>query len=61
MGCKWVYTIKYRINERLEKYKARLVAKEFTQTYSVDYLETFALVVKMNTVKILLSLATNYN
>ena len=22
-GCKWVYTIKYRINERLEKYKAR--------------------------------------
>ena len=41
-------------------YKARLVAKGYAQTYGVDYL-TFALVAKMNTIKILLSLATNYN
>ena len=41
-------------------YKAKLVAKGYAQTYGVDYL-TFALVAKMNTIKILLSLATNYN
>ena len=61
MGCKWVYIVKYRVDETLERYKTRLVAKGYTQTYDIDYLETFALVSKMNRVRILLSLATNYN
>ena len=61
MSCKWVYTVKYKANETLERYKTRLVAKGYTQTYGVDYLETFALIAKMNIVKILLSLATNYS
>ena len=61
VSCKWVYTVKYKANETLERYKTRLVAKGYTQTYGVDYLETFALIAKMNIVKILLSLATNYN
>ena len=36
VGCKWVYTIKYRANETLERYKVRLVAKGYTPTYDVD-------------------------
>ncbi|KAE8690449.1 hypothetical protein F3Y22_tig00110895pilonHSYRG00464 [Hibiscus syriacus] len=41
------------------RYKARLVAKGFTQTHRVNYLETFAPVVKLNTIRVLSSLPVN--
>ena len=61
IGCKQVFTVKCKANGNIERYKARLIAKGFTQTYGIDYQETFAPVAKINSIKILLSLAVNFN
>ena len=59
MWYKWVFTIKYKVDGSLERYKARLISKGYIQTYGVDYEENLAPVVKMNIVCVLLSLTTN--
>lgn len=61
VGCKWVFTVKCRADGSIERYKARLVAKEFTQTYEINYQETFAPIAKIKSVRVLLSLAVNSN
>lgn len=47
-GCKWVFTIKGKADGGKERNKAGLAAKRFTQTYEIDYQETFSLVAKIN-------------
>lgn len=42
LDSKWIYKFKFHFDGSIERHKARLVAQEFTQTYAVDYKETFA-------------------
>ncbi|KAK4397606.1 Retrovirus-related Pol polyprotein from transposon RE2 [Sesamum angolense] len=61
VACRWVFTLKFRADGTLDRYKARLVAKGFTQTYGVDYFETFSPVARLNSIRVLFSLAVNLN
>ncbi|CAN7087854.1 unnamed protein product [Brassica rapa subsp. narinosa] len=56
---RWIFTIKYKADGKVERKKSRLVARGFTQTYGEDYIETFAPVAKLHTIRIVLSLAVN--
>ena len=57
IGCRWVFTVKYLSDGQIERYKARLVAQGYSQTYGINYGETFAPIAKMKTIRILIALA----
>jgi hypothetical protein len=57
IDCRWVYRIKTKADGTLDRYKARLGAKDFKQRYGIDYEDTFSPVVKIATVRLLLSIA----
>ena len=59
LRCRWVYVIKK--NQDDQKFKARLVVGGHKQTFGIDYEETFAPVVKYQSIRILLALATVNN
>lgn len=53
VGGKWVYAVKQGSDENEVKYKARYVAKGFSQVENVDYKETFAPTAQMSTLRLL--------
>ena len=58
ISCRWVFKLKMRTNGTIERYKARLVARGFSQVHGVDYEETFAPVAKFKSIRVVLAIAS---
>ena len=54
---RWIYRVKHESNTMSSRYKARLVVKGFSQRKGVDFNEIFSPMVKMSSIRTVLSLA----
>lgn len=61
LSTKWVFTIKRDSNGCPVQHKARLVVRGFEQQYGVDFMETFAPVARLESFRVLCSLAAANN
>jgi hypothetical protein len=58
-NCKSVYKVKQKVDGTVDHHKAHLIAKGFKQRHEIDYDDTFNPVVKLATIRLILSLAAS--
>lgn len=57
LGVKWVFKLKLNADGSLNKHKARLVVKGYSQEIGIDVFDTFAPVARLDTIRLLLAIA----
>ena len=60
VDCKWVFKHKLDANRDIARYKARLIAKGYTQVKGTDYDETYTPVASYDSLRFLLAIAAHY-
>ena len=61
IGCKWIYKRKIGTDENVETFKARLVAKEYSQCEEIDYQDTFSSVAMLKSIHTLLAIVVYFD
>ena len=56
VGCRWAFAIKVGPNGTIDRLKARLVVKGYTQIFGLDYGDTFSLVAKMASLRLFIAM-----
>ena len=57
VSSKWIYKIKHAADGSVERFKARFVARGFSQKEGIDYEETFAAIARYTSIRTIVSLA----
>ncbi|GKC75382.1 zinc finger, CCHC-type containing protein, partial [Tanacetum coccineum] len=60
-GCKWIFKRKLKVDGTIEKFKTRLVIQGFRQKSGIDYFDTYALVARISTIRLLIAMASIHN
>ncbi|GJV90041.1 zinc finger, CCHC-type containing protein [Tanacetum coccineum] len=61
LGCKWIFKRKMKVDGTIEKFKARLVIQSFRQKSGINYFDTYALVARISTIRLLIAMASIHN
>ena len=61
VGCKWVFKIKQNAAGEIDKYKARLVMKGYSQVQGVDYDDTYTPIARLSSLRTILAIAARNN
>ena len=61
IGCKWIYKKNIGTDSKVETYKARFVAKGYSQCEGIDYQKIFSSVAMLKFIHTLLAVAAYYD
>ena len=56
-----MFKVKRDVKDFFEKYKARIVIKEFSQIVDLDFNEIFALIIRIESIRIIFAITTTNN
>ncbi|GJR63060.1 zinc finger, CCHC-type containing protein [Tanacetum coccineum] len=61
LSYKWIFKRKLKVDGTIEKFKAMLVIQGFKQKLRIDYFDTYDLVARISTIRLLIVMASIHN